>query len=724
MKAIGCFSVAILASVSLRTAAKAEQVETSPNAEAASPSPPSGESSERAPVETIIVGTPSPAGIAVPPELTTVLSQEEVQTQMQTSRDIGEALGKTVPGLTLSSLSLSNIGQTIRGRPVLVMIDGVPQSSNRNSFRDFATLSPSAIERVEVIRGATSRYGEGAAGGIIHFITLRPAEEEIQFRTDLSLDGSVTHPAKSLGGSLSQTASGKRGRYSYLLAGSVKRTGRFFDAEGDLIPPDPFGQGGVSETDGFSVLAKGGMELTPTQQLQLTVSHFQSSQWTELSADPAVNSFPPGTRKSQAIGGLELADPQASRNTFFNFEYRLERPSGKYLRGQLYYRDFFTRFFPFQNPLGLYQARLNTRKAGARLEGGIRLPFRLSLLGGAELSRENSVQPVSAMDPAAFAASGGRAFIPAGTRDFFPRVHLLSLAPFVQLEWEALPPLSLRAGVRQEFIRLWLADSTSLLGASVPGGGKSYHRPLFNAGAAYKMAKELTVFFNFSQGQGIPDVGLILRTAPPGSSFETLNLGPQIVNFYEAGVRLAKHDWEASSSVYLNTCDLGYSIIDPRGTGVRAPERIYGLDANIDYRPPGAAKAGAGFTWLEGQLDLQNNGHYTFLNGVRIPPLKLTGYVEYAPLRKWRTRLYAVFSGERNRFPGSTAFTERQLKSFFLVDLTSDVDIGPGTLRIGLANLTNRMYFSRASALVPTGFNTSYSAAPGTTLSLGYSLVY
>ena len=52
------------------------------------------------------------------------------------------------------------------------MIDGVPQSTPlRNGSLGIKTLDASAIARIEVIKGATSIYGNGVAGGIINYIT-------------------------------------------------------------------------------------------------------------------------------------------------------------------------------------------------------------------------------------------------------------------------------------------------------------------------------------------------------------------------------------------------------------------------------------------------------------------------------------------------------------------------------------------------------------------------
>ena len=58
-----------------------------------------------------------------------------------------------MPGLGAATETVSNFGQNIRGRAVLVLIDGVPQSTSRNVSRDFVTLDLVARKDGEVVEG-------------------------------------------------------------------------------------------------------------------------------------------------------------------------------------------------------------------------------------------------------------------------------------------------------------------------------------------------------------------------------------------------------------------------------------------------------------------------------------------------------------------------------------------------------------------------------------------
>lgn len=178
----------------------------------------------------------------------TVIPREELEKQATLSRSLTDVLGKVVPGLAVGSQSLSNTGQTLRGRNALILIDGVPQSTIRNAARDLNTIDPSAIERIEVVRGATSIYGDGATGGIIQIFTKKPGDGKPTFTTDILANTAPTNPTAGLGGRVAQSAAGKHGWLDYSLSGSYEHVGGLFDARGDRIPPDLLSaQGGLAD---------------------------------------------------------------------------------------------------------------------------------------------------------------------------------------------------------------------------------------------------------------------------------------------------------------------------------------------------------------------------------------------------------------------------------------------------------------------------------------------
>jgi len=67
--------------------------------------------------------------------------------------------------------------QGLSGDQVLVLIDGLPMSASTGSTVDVSQLAISEVERIEIIKGATSaQYGSAAMGGVINVITRQAAQ--------------------------------------------------------------------------------------------------------------------------------------------------------------------------------------------------------------------------------------------------------------------------------------------------------------------------------------------------------------------------------------------------------------------------------------------------------------------------------------------------------------------------------------------------------------------
>lgn len=682
--------------------------------------------------EVTVTATRTVESIAAVPGSVTVIDGEQLNEQADLASNIGDALGKLVPGFAPGSQSLSVFGQTLRGRNAMVLIDGIPQSTSRNISRDLTTIDQSAIERIEVIRGATALYGEGATGGIISIITKRPIDGRLNFTTDFGGNLSLSHPGDSFGGYIRQTVTGKRGKFDFLVNGSFDRTGGFFDADGDRIPPDPHGQGGPADTNTFNILGKFGFDLTRRQRLQLTVNRFYARQDTDFTTDPSVNLLPPRTQRARAIPGLKLDEKQASGNTLFNLDYSNDDFFGSRLQSQVYHREYLSRFFPFDARnfaifgRTIFQSRLDQKKTGGRLAIETPLPQKsgLTVVYGVDYVNEHTAQPAGIIDPFAFDQSGGLVFRKISDSTFVPLIKQQITGLFAQFEWDKFEKMTLRGGLRHERINVKVDDFTTIAGNAINGGDLDYADMLFNFGAVFQVNDIFSVFGNFSQGFSAPDIGLVLRGSPAGASVNTLPFAAQKVNNYETGIRAYFRRVQTSLSLFYNTSDLGTSSGGFNQPVVRAPEKVYGLESTLDFQATDRFRLGGNLTWLEGESDPNLDGIYTYLNSYRIPPVKIMGYAEYEILPGWNNRLQFIYSGERRRFGSSTAFGNRPVEDYATVDYLGSVRLWKGNLRFGVENLLNRRYFVRESQLLRTGNNSSYAAATGAVLSFGYTISY
>ena len=656
------------------------------------------------------------------PRSITVIEREEIEEQTGFNDNLQSALGKLVPGLAVPTQSISSFGQSLRGRNISVLIDGVPQSTSRNVFRDFRTIDPNVIERVEVLRGPTALYGDGATGGVINIITRGGGREEFVTQGEVGVSTSLTNLSDSFGEDLKWGIAGNEEPIDYRVSFAYRDTDGFFDADGDRIPPDPNAQGGFADTRTLNAFGKVGIDLGEQQRLQLTFNHFDDRQDTDFTTDPDVN-LSESLEQARAIEGLELDSPQESENTLVNLEYSHEDIFGSKLNSQIYYRDYFTSFFPFDarefDSLGnvIFQSRVESEKWGGRLnlDTPILSNNRLKLVWGVDYVNEDTEQPVSVFDEERFEASDGLDFNTIGNRTWTPPLDLDSLGLFAQLESNISDRLNVRGGLRYENAGVNVDDYTTLAGNDIEGGELDFDTTLFNLGAVYKATDNLSIFANFAQGFSLADIGLALRTAEAGFTVETLDPEPQEVDSYEIGVKGNWNSIQLALSGFYNESELGTSFTAP-GTVLRAPERIYGLEVAIDIKPAENWLLGGTVTWIEGEIDVDDGGDFEDLDGFRIPPLKLTAYVENETLPGWKNRLQGLFSGDRN--PEGDGFGLGEVNSYLVFDLLSSVDIGAGKIQLGVENIFNNDYLPVVSQLQTT--NSSRSAARGTTFSLRY----
>ncbi len=681
--------------------------------------------------EVAVTATRSERSLAAIPGSVTVITRQQIEEQMPVSKGLGDMLGKLVPGMAPSTQSLSIFGQGLRGRNALIMIDGVPQSTSRNVFRELVAIDPAAVERIEVVRGATAIYGDGATGGIINIITRKPGVGPPRLTTDLSMNTAPTNPTASLGGRIVQSVAGKPGAFDYTFSGTYERFGGLFDAASSRIPPDPNGQGGLADANSFNLLGKVGRDFG-LQRLQLSANHYYIRQDTDYTTDPIVNTLP-GRQKARAKKGLQLDEQQGTTNTLVNLDYHHKALLGSRVHGQVYYRDILTRFFPFDGRAfasfgnSITQSRLESEKVGGRLETESPLPLPLAsmprLLWGLDLAQEKTAQPVGIMDSNAFDNSGGLVFRKTGDRGWAPQVTQRTLGLFGQLEWQALDPLLLRAGLRHEFIEASVGDFTTLAGNQVPAGELDYSVTLPNAGVVFSATPAVSLFASYAQGFSLVDLGLFLRNAPAGFNIASLRPEAQRVNHYETGIRGEWRQVQSSLAVFYNKSEKGTSFSAP-GTVVIAPEKVYGIEGTADTQPFEFWRLGGTASWTEGETKPSNTGDYTWLNGFRIPPIKLTAYVEHdtLPQYQWRNRVQVLYVGDRDRFSNSTAFGNRPVEGYVVVDLLSSLKAGPGTLRFGIENLLNNEYFPVVSQLQSS--NSLNAAALGMVVTLGYAVTY
>ncbi|PEN12596.1 TonB-dependent receptor [Longibacter salinarum] len=661
--------------------------------------------------EVVISATRGEEALRSVPTSMSVLGPETMDAQLKLTTDVGKLLSQNVPGMAPATHTLSNYGQTLRGRSLFVLVDGVPQSAPlRNVLRDLHSIDPSAVERIEVVRGASATYGYGGNGGLVNFITKRPDHPGVHGEAEIGLQGQPSNVESSASGRLRGQVEVKEGDYDGLISATYEQIGYAFDGEGDRIPQDPQGQGGRAGSDVFNVLARGGVDLTSQQRLDLSANLYSAHQNLEYLTVPGT----PDSAKARAsaAGDIPGKDP-GTLNLVANAQYSHDEVDALFdsrVGAQVFLQDYETRFtFASFYPDGGGQSVLESTKIGARadVETPVDVLSGADLTWGADLLSDRTKQPLE----------DGRSYV--------PPIHQWSAAPFAQLELTLVDGLELHGGARYESFWLSVDDFTTLFGGrDIEGGNLNYDAFVFNAGFVASL-DQVDLFGNFSQGYSVADVGRVLRSPPDTTAFTVESLRPeaQKVNSYELGLRGGTDNVSASVTGFLNTSEFGSTLSDfPELQLVRAPERIYGIEATLDARF-NPMRIGGTATFLEGKTDTDDDGDYeTYLPGSRIPPAKLTGYVAYVPSDLWQVRAQVLHSGSRDRFDGSaaTAFGQGDVDAYTVFDLSASVEAGPGTVGIGIENVFDTFYFPAISQWYNLG--SGYAAAPGRQVRLSYTV--
>ncbi len=277
----------------------------------------------------------------------TKLNEKQIENLRNgSSGNIATVLAKSVPSLSDSSRTMTDYGQTLRGRNALILVDGVPMNLTRDTARGLSAIAPESIANIEVIRGSNAIYGSGAAGGIIS-ITTKAAGGEPTAKTVVGLQTSLTNfRSDALSGDIHQYFTGNFNQFDYAFDYGYQRIGSPYDASGNRVAPEP-AQGDLFDANTYSIGGKIGYHIDDNQYIQLAANYYNAEQDSDYASDPSTKKFPAGTVPAKAITGLKLKNQNKNENQIYNLTYNHKDLFGQKVDAQIYYRDFFTRFSPF-----------------------------------------------------------------------------------------------------------------------------------------------------------------------------------------------------------------------------------------------------------------------------------------------------------------------------------------------------------------------------------------
>ncbi len=673
----------------------------------------------------VITATRNNSSEGETPQKITVISREQIEQQLAITQDPSQVLSNLVPSYSPSRQKLNNTGETFRGRSVLFMVDGVPQSNPlRDGGRDSYTIDLSMVERIEVIHGASAEHGLGATGGIINYVTKKPDGAGIRQHAGISLTSDDDVDSDGFGHKLDYRLSGQTGDWDYVVAASRQERGVFYDGNDELVGIAYHGE--VQNSASYDFFGKLGYWIDGDQNLELSLNHYDL----EMNDDYV----PVSGDRSEGIAttarkGTPASDPGYNEATTARVSYSHADWYGNELDAQLYTQRFRAQFgatglgsFPYQDTAGntLYDhTRNESDKVGAKFtlsRDGL-LNDRLTLTTGLDLLQDETQQVLVKTD-----------------RQYVPESQFRNMAAFLQGDYALTDSLSLHAGVRQEHAQLNVDDYSTVDrdtsvendGVSVDGGNPDFDETLFNAGLVYQATEWAQLYANYSEGFGMPDVGRVLRgVGSPGQDVDTLiDLSPIVTDNREIGARFDWDRYGLELSYYESNSDLGQRI-KPDAQGnyrvQREKTEIQGYEITGEARVSDAHQLRLTYTHAEGESDADGDGQVdTKLTGRDIAPdtLKLGWSAA------WNDKLstHLQYSYYRDRSFDDPAL---EFDGYGLVDASLSYRLPVGRASLGIENLADKDYFTYYSQSFPQSSTLEddlYFKGRGRTLTLSYQL--
>lgn len=664
--------------------------------------------------ELIVTGSRSPERLDEVTASVTVIDSDALLQDLKQTAELQNILSFRVPGMAPATNSTSNFGQTLRGRNPLVMIDGVPQSTPlRNGALDVRTIDPAALQRIEVVKGATSIYGNGAAGGIINYITREAGEEALNIELTQQVSASLVEYDDSASSRSSATIDGTIDRFSYVFNATIDDNGLQRDADGDIIGQAIYGLSGVRAQ---SLFGKLGFQIDEDKSLSLTANYYDSKQEERLI--DVTSSINDGTKTyavKPAAGQTIPGEPQGvDGNTNVVLQYRdVQLLANTSLTVDAYTQEienvfFYSSFFADATAgLGGGNSVILSEKDGVRVNlesvfdfDGVEATF----IYGADLLNDVTSQPLA----------DGRIWV--------PEMDMNNEALYLQTKW-VTGDWVFKAGLRDERVDVDVPDYTTLRicgtnnvcrgGNPVAGGKLSYSDTTYNAGVRYNVSEAFSPFISYSQGFDVSDLGLLLRAASV-PDLDQVQTEASVIDHYEIGVSGRYGVFSYELAAYESESELGTATVEsPPGSGlyvpVRAPQEIEGWEVALGLQASENLELGTTYSYVEGQDP--DTGIY--LDARKIAPPKFTAWADYRLDNGLVASAQWLKVMDRDRFDpidpvtGRYSGAEAPVETYDVVNVSGSYRRENWQVSVGVENLFNEAYFpARAQAFTYRGYNT------------------
>ncbi len=683
-------------------------------------------------------------------QTTWVIEQADIEQQVQGGKELKEVLAQLIPGMDVSSQGRTNYGMNMRGRSMMVMVDGVRLNSSRSDSRQLDSIDPFNISRIEVISGATSLYGGGSTGGLINIVTKKgQPETEVEFQTGVK-SGFNSHNDNDE--NIAAAVSGGNDNASGRLSVAYQRFGGWYDGKGNEVNIDNT-QTGLQYSDRLDVMGTGTLNIDDHQQLQLTTQYYKSESDGKHGLYLGENfSAVTGSGNAYNKNNLDSDRIPGTERHLINLQYSNTDFWGQDLLAQIYYRDENLTYYPFPTLSGgrvtsIGASQQKTDFYGGKLTLNSKPLDALTLTWGVDAEHETFDANQQFFDLNKAAASGGMKLDNAYNVGRYPGYSITNFAPFLQSSYD-FSAITLSGGVRYQYTenkvddfigyaqQQGIATGRATSADAVPGGKTDYNNLLFNAGILGHLTERQQLWFNFSQGFEIPDLAKYYGSG----TYQLVNGHYRLVNSvnvndskldgikvdaYELGWRFTGDNLRTQIAGYYSLSDKTININKSDMTiNVEDDERrIYGVEGQVDYFFTDSEwSTGTNFNVIKSETRV--DGKWEKLTVDSASPSKMSAWVTWAP-GDWTLRVQSTQTFDLSDEAG------KRIEGYNTVDLLGSYLLPVGKLSFSVENVLDEDYTTAWGQRAPGLYSPTYGAenlytykGRGRTFGLNYSVLF
>lgn len=636
--------------------------------------------------EVVVVASRLPKTISEIPGTVWFIDSDRIEQEYRGGKSLDEILAAAVPSLDVSSGGRTQSGQNLRGRSIMVMIDGVSLQSVRSISRQLDSIDPFNIERIEVLSGASSIYGAGASGGIVNIVTKKAEGDELEFESYVG-GTSGLNSSEDFDYKVAQSIAAGNERVQGRVSVAYTETQGYFDTDGDIVTPD-ISQGSTQYNETTDLMGSLQIKLSEGQNLNLLAQYYDSQQ-----------DSPYGLYFEKDRGGnyqfVDVRDgysadrQQGTERYMVSAQYSNDDFLSHHLIAEVSYRKEDHTFTPYtsggRSTLVLSSSTQDTdilsiKTALNKSFGDLNLTYGVDGF----LDRFDSDNAI--YNQVTTENTGGLVNNIDRIEGRYPGVDTDAFAGFIQAEYALTEDWIIQGGYRYQYLNTEISDFKKNSSSDfVPGGETDYSENLFNIGTIYHLTSSSQIWANFSQGFDLANPAKYYGKDASVNVNDTTLEGIK-TDSYEIGYR---SDWEKVSlqtAAYYSYSDGAIEYEDDQTIkGVSDSKRFYGLEGELSY-------------WATDKLLLGTSGHYV-VSEVKGD----SGWEDYEAMQAstskasawvgWYEYDYNVKLQSLTTFDYTDA-DDRKLDGYTVVDFVGNYQLPIGSLGFGIKNLLNEDYLT------------------------------